>query len=113
MRAVPFLILAAITMAGCIHRTEEYCCTIPDSYMENDALLACPLCGKRPMVRKGYIGDRSFNPPADVEDPRWIYGVGCHTPGCLVRGTSVGFWREKDAVDTWNENVKPWIKATK
>lgn len=104
------LLLALTLFVGCRHCCSEYECNIPDSYMENDALLPCPLCGNKPLVRRGFVGNHSFTPPADVEDGNWTYGVSCHTPGCLVRGTRVGFWHEKEAVDAWNENVKPWTK---
>lgn len=83
----------------------------PTIYLHNANMLPCPVCKHSPTICKYHIGqDRGYVIPPDADDTEYIYGVHCRTKGCPVRSMGYKVWREVDAVEGWNNLIRPWIR---
>ena len=101
--------ITLIVLCGCriSHQPEEK----PTIYLHNANMLPCPVCKHSPTICKYHIGqDRGYVIPPDADDPEYIYGVWCKTKGCPVQSMGYNVWREVDAVEGWNNLIRPWIK---
>lgn len=111
MKVLASILTALVVLAGCRTEPDWFYDTTPDQFIANDNLLPCPVCNAKPMVRKAHRTEHFFVPPDDVTDPRWLYGVTCLTKGCVVEGTIIGYWHQEEAVEDWNDRVRPWVKT--